>query len=105
MPLSFADAQITQLKMVASMLHWHHFERRGSRICRDTHRPLPYAYSPLPDPGHQRFGQPGAKHRSGAVCWRSVRRAALAVLVAPTLGAAIAGLISRWQYEAPDMSA
>ena len=60
--------------------HWHHFERRGSRICRDTHRALPNAYSPVPDPGHQRFGQPGAKHRSGAVCWRSLHRAALAVL-------------------------
>ena len=91
MPLSFADAQITQLKMVASMLHWHHFERRGSRICRDTHRPLPYAYSPLPDPGHQRFGQPARSTGPALFAGGAYRRAALAVLVAPTLGAAIAG--------------
>jgi glycerol uptake facilitator-like aquaporin len=60
--------------------HWHHLERCGGRICRDTHRALPDAHSPLPDPGHQRLSQSGAKHRPGAVRRRSSYRAALAVL-------------------------
>jgi aquaporin Z len=41
---------------------------------------LTLIHPPLPDPGHQCLGQPGAKHRSGAVCRRSLYRAALAVL-------------------------
>ena len=53
--------------------------RRG-RFRRHTHRALPDAYSSLPDPGHQCLGQSGAKHRPGAVCWRTLYRATLAVL-------------------------
>jgi hypothetical protein len=73
------------IEVVATLLllvrhHRHHLERRGRRVCWNTHRTLPDAHSPLPDPGHQCLGQPGAKHRSGAVCRRSIYRPALAVL-------------------------
>jgi aquaporin Z len=82
-------------------LYGHHLEGRGGRICRDTDRALPDPHSPLPHPGHQRLCQPGTKHRSGVVCWAYIGQLWLFWL-APILGAAIAGVVARWQHDVPD---
>jgi hypothetical protein len=82
--------------------HRYDLKGRGRRLCRHTHRTLPDAYSPLPHPGHERLGQSGAKHRAGAVAGGAYIAQLWLFWLAPILGAAIAGVVSRWQHDLPD---
>ena len=51
------------------------------------------------DPGDQYFGQPGAQYRAGLVCRGAYIGQLWLFWVAPIVGAALAGFLTRWLYQ------